>query len=538
MKKNKFDNYFNLLVYKNSPIAKDVQKEMFSFLFDKFVQYNKDLLMLNDGYITRLTSRVAFETMSFFELEMKFPNEDIKTYDEEKARYRWNIKIKEVYDTITSLNQFQLLRYTSDLFSLNQEVIKDDVKSEITVIGNKLNIKVVETNIKENEYKEIVSDYKKHFKYFDDLLSLIVDMRFAKDRKASFLHLRVKSDWGKSFLSGLLKNINIAFEVDYHNLMNKGANDIAPIQVRNSFVLIIDEFNNFSSEMKKLSHSFSFAPKFGMREDVELFLKILLSAEKSPSFSGGVDDQIVNRVMVMEIADSEAFKLVDRAIYKKYGNAKYMEALERYTYLILSSKVKNYLDMEKFEAHKKADITVREYVKKFKMKDISVLNDSVRDVVIEGIKEILDSIPMELNPKLKDIAGNIIEIKSGKYMNNFFIKQPQRTFETIVKAKVSEQELKKMKYKLSNYEDITYLIRDYSKDGLRVKGNNTKGVVISLKDIKKIDKPIKEEIIREQIKSIEELLRDKTRHHLYDMNEEKNRLERLKSEVSDYLLNP
>jgi len=184
-------------------------------------------------------------------------------------------------------------------------------------------------------------------------------MRLAKDRKASFVHLRVKSNWGKSFLSGLLQNLQIGFEIDYHNLMNKGANDISPIQVRNSFVMILDEFNNFSAEMKKLSHDFKFAPKFGMTEKVELYLKVLMSAEKSPSFSGGVDDQIVNRVMVMDISDVEAKRLTDRGVYKKHGNAKYMSALEYYSYLELTRRLSEYLSLEKFEAHRIADERVK-----------------------------------------------------------------------------------------------------------------------------------------------------------------------------------
>jgi hypothetical protein len=490
--KNNLQGYFSLLVYPNSPIKKDKQIEIFKFLFDKFVQYNKDLLMLHDGYITRLTSRTQFETLANFELQKEFNDVEIQSYDEEKGRYRWNIKIKEIHDTITGINQYQLLRYTTDLFSPNQQIIKNDQNSEITVIGNKLNIKEVETDILRNDYLEIVNDYKKHFKYFDELLELIVNMRFAKDRKASFVHLRVKSDWGKSFLSGLLKNLNIAFEVDYHNLMNKGANDIAPIQVRNSFVMILDEFNNFSAEMKKLSHSFSFAPKFGMREDVELFLKILMSAEKSPSFSGGVDEQIINRVMVMDIKDNEAFKLVDREIYVKHGNAKYMEALERYSYLKIIEKVKEYLSLEKFEAHKRADIEVRKAVKKYKMKDIEVLKDSVRDVINEGLYEILSSSDIDINPKFREIKNNIKEITEGKYSSSIFIKQPLKTFETIVKNKVSEGEFKKMRYKLSDFEEITYLIADKTKSPLTINKKSFKGLVIQIEKPKKATEIIRE----------------------------------------------
>jgi len=498
--KDSLNIYYNLLVYKNSPIHKDKQIEIFDFLFDKFVQCNKDLLMLGDGQIKRLTSRQQFETLSKMEMVNKFPDIDIQSYDEEKSRYKWNIKIKEIYDTITGVNQFQLLKYTSDLFAPHQQVTKNNHNSQITVIGNKLHIKKVSLNTKENNYLEIVSDYKKHFKYFDELLDLIVDMRLAKDRKASFLHLRVKSDWGKSFLSGILNNIDIAFEIDYHNLMNKGANDISPIQVRNSFVMILDEFNNFSSEMKKLSHSFSFAPKFGMREDVELYLKILMSAEKSPSFSGGVDEQIINRVMVMDIPDNEIIKLIDRETYKKYGNIEYMEALEYYSYMAITKRLKDYLSMEKYKAHKIADGRVREAVKKYKMKNIEDIKDNIRNVINEAIEEILNSTDMDINPKFREIRSNIIEIEKGKYENNIFIRQPLKTFEIIVKSKVSENEFKKMRYKLNDFEDIIYLVADKRKTTLRLKNTIHKGLVISLKHPKSYmveEKNKEDEVVKE-----------------------------------------
>ncbi len=319
------EKYIDLLVYQNSPMSKSEQIEILEHLFDIFIQCNKDMLMLSDGCISVIRSRKQFETLAWMNLKINFPDFKIKSYNEESSKYRWNIKITDIFDTISVINSFSLLRYKSNLFSPKQYIIKDDAISTITVIGNKLHIRTVEDKgINQNEYSEIVEDYKKHFEYFDELLKLIVDMRFAKNRKASFLYLRVMSNWGKSFFSGLLKNLEIAFEVDYHNLMNRSANDIAPIEVRNSFIMILDEFNNFSQEMKKLSHSFAFAPKFGMREEVELYLKILMSSEKSPSFSGGVDEQIINRVMVMDIADNRAMRLTDRLVYQKYGNAKYM----------------------------------------------------------------------------------------------------------------------------------------------------------------------------------------------------------------------
>ena len=484
-KKDDFLIYKKLLIFKMSPLSEEEQLKILDSMFITFIQYNKDLLFISDGKIGKISSRVAFETMAYMNLTVKFPTLDIKSYDKDKKRYRWNLKISDIYDTITTINNYELLVYESDLFAHVQKIEIDSISKCITVITNKLHIKEPEKlNIPLEIRDEIINDYKEHFPYFDDFITLIMSMRLAKNRKASFLHLRVKSNWGKSFLSGILQNLQIGFEIDYHNLMNKGANDISPIQVRNSFVLIVDEFNNFSAEMKKLSHDFKFAPKFGMTEKVELFLKVLFSAEKSPSFAGGVDEQIKNRVMVMDIPDKEAGMLTDREIYKKHGNALYMAVLERYTWEILTIQLELYLNMEKFQAHKYADEQILTYLNKFKMKDTKNLNDETKETINDTIEEILQSNSEEINPKYRDLKSKIFLLEDGK----IFIKQPKRTIEIILKNSVSESDFKKMKWKLSNIDDILDIV---SKKPIFIYGKTHKGIKI---EIKKTAKEIIEDL--------------------------------------------
>ncbi len=480
-----------LLINKKSPVKSDVQILIIDELFECFIQYGKDMLYISDGFLGRVSSRKAFEVTAYQHLTSAFRDEELKSYDEDKNRDKWNIKISDIYDTLTVRNNYDLLCYESDLFLDEPIIEKDHLTKTVRIKTNKLHIKEIELpSMTKNDYLEIVQDYKKHFKYFDELLNLIIDMRLAKDRKGSFVHFRVKSNWGKSFLSGLLQNLQIGFEIDYHNLMNKGANDIAPIQVRNSFVMILDEFNNFSSEMKKLSHDFKFAPKFGMTEKVELYLKILMSAEKSPSFIGGVDDQIVNRVMVMDIDDKEVNKLTEREIYKKHGNAKYMSSLERYAYLKLTKRLEEYLSKEKFEAHRIADKRVNEALRKYKMQNVTNLNEETKSIINEEIKNILNMSDIELAPRHRDIKRNIIELESGAYAGQIFIKQPKRTIEAILKISVSENDYKKMKWKLSDLESILNVL---SSKPIFYNSKTQKGLVIDIEDkkvIKKTEIPI------------------------------------------------
>ena len=473
-------DYKKLLLQKNSPISKDIQLKIIDDLFECFIQYNRDMLYIADGFVGMVGSKGAFKITAYQHLSARFDGVELQSYSKKDKKARWNLRIEEIYETLTVRNSFILLSYESDLYAKSQVVLKDPMSKTITVVTNKLRMKEVkEASMEDSEYNEIIEDFKEHFIYFDEFLKLIVDMRLAKDRKASFLHLRVKSNWGKSFLSGLLQNLHIGFEIDYHNLMNKGANDIAPIQVRNSFVLILDEFNTFSAEMKKLSHNFRFAPKFGMTESVPLYLKILMSAEKSISFSGGVDEQIVNRVMVMDINNDEAVRLTDRAIYKKYGNAQYMSALERYAYIQLKGFLDMYLSMDKFVAHRTADIAVGEALDKYRMKVVN-LNEEIKLVLNEAIGELLSNSTESMSAKNKELASRFVKLSRGTYKGKILIKQPKKTIENILKNSVSEGDYKKMRYKISDFEDILNVV--VLNGSIRVNGasTTTRGLIIEL----------------------------------------------------------
>ena len=462
------------------------EENVIKYLFEIFVTLNEKMLLITDGYIHRISSKNAFMTMAEMQLKREFLDINLVEISD-KGKKKWLIDIDAIYDTISSTNSFKLLRYKTDLFAENQKVLRDYATETITVVSNKLHIKELSPlNVTREQEQEIIADYKNHFPQFDILLKLIVDMRFAKNRKASFLHLRVKSNWGKSFLSGILKNLEIGFEIDYHNLMNTGASSISPIQVRNSFVLLLDEFNNFSQEMKKLSQEFTFAPKFGQSETIELYLKILMSAEKSPSFVGGVDEQILNRVMVFDIADKEAKTLTSREIYNKHGNGLYMAVLEDYANRIIREKISNYLNMEKFEAHREADNQVLIALDRFQMKAES-LSDNTKDILNNALNEIIESgdMDMQLNPKYRELKKYIREIRNGRYEGKVFIKSPQKVFETILKVEASENEYKKMRYKLSNLDDVINLVADHRGSATRISSRKSeKGIVIDIEEPK------------------------------------------------------
>ena len=483
MTNNKLNTRIKQLILESSDIDAEKQKDIIYFLFSIFVQHPKDLLLLEDG-IRVVKTKSSFITEAEFRIKLKFPDTKIIKYDEDKKSYKWDLDIDNIYNSITTINSCEMVRYKSNLFLNKPSIEINNMTRAVTVTTNDIHIKEPKKiNISKKEREEIINDYKQHFTDFDMLLKLIIDMRFAKDKKASFLHIRVLSDWGKSFLSGLLKNLEIAVEFDYHHLMNKSTSDIHPIQIRNSFVLILDEFNNFSQEMKKISHEITLAAKYGMSETVELYLKILMSAEKSPSFTGAVDQQITNRVMVFDISDHKAVKLTDREVYKKFGNAMYMRVLEEYSFSSFKQQINKYMNMNEMEAYRVADIEVRKIYDKYKMLDMENLNESIVSILNQEIYEIVTEDLEVLNPAYKQIKQNIIKLDTGKYIGKIFIKQPPKVFELILKNSAMESEFKKMKFKLPNIIEYLNMVADYRKQNYRVEvGKRYKGIILDIED--------------------------------------------------------
>jgi hypothetical protein len=292
------------------------------------------------------------------------------------------------------------------------------------------------------------------------MIDLIVDTRIAVNRKSSFWYIRAESNAGKSFLSSLLEGISIATEVHYHNLKPNGASDLNPVEVRNSMVMIIDEFKVFTQDMKKLSHKISISPKFGLREEVPLYLKILFSAERSESFYGSIDAQIKNRVAISDTNRWAKIGLEDREVFQKYGNSLYADILKEYIGVRLKNRFREYFALkDKYLAINLADKRVKEFYKSHTIntKDLTLsIQETVRDFIESQSHQ------------------NILYITSGKNKGKHLIKSPRKTIEEILKNSLDEGEFKKAKFKLPMIDEIL----KGKKTAIYLLGKTHKGLLI------------------------------------------------------------
>ena len=454
------------LLKQNSQLEKEEQEEIIEDMFESFVCYIKDMLFFNDGKIEKVPTEKAFYTIVGMRYN-SFYGGRLITFETTKSgaiKKVWQIDISEIYNSIMTFNRFELLYYKSNLFAEKQYIEANRTNKTITVYTNKINIRKTPLLVKRENYEEIVADYKKHFEFLDDFLRLIVVCRFAGDRKSSFLHMRVKSNWGKSFLMGILRNIEVGFEIDYGHLQNTQTSNISPMQVRNSFVLGIDEFNKLSKEMFKMSHSWQFSAKYGMLEEIDLYLKVLFSAEDSSSFNGGVDEQVINRVMIFDIEDSKSIPLTDRTIYLKYGNKQYMEALAHYFYKGISNHISSFMKLGLYESGKVADLELKEYHKAFKIKEDETLEPLLRKTLLEELNTVLEeklsvSNDSYTNYQYKSIHNKVFRVARGADKGKIIIKSHKKVMETIAKEAFDTETYKKVHWKLPRVGKILKYVK-------------------------------------------------------------------------------
>jgi len=61
-----------------------------------------------------------------------------------------------------------------------------------------------------------------------------------------------------------------------------------------------------------------------------------------------------------------------------------------------------------------------------RVRDVTNLNEDIKSVINEIVRDILESDDMTINPKFREIRSNIIKITAGAYIGKIFIRQLKR----------------------------------------------------------------------------------------------------------------
>ena len=333
----------------------------------------------------------------------------------------------------------------------------------------------------------IINDYKNHFPEIDNILKWIIACRFTKDRRSSFLHLRLSAGFGKDFFQSILKELRLLVECRYDDF--KSPSSLRAGEFRNSFVLLVNEFTIFKKDFKNLTHNMILDSKNQLRTEVELFAKIFLSAEHSNSFVDGVDKQITDRVN--QINKDVKLELKDRAVFQEYDNLIYHNVIHHYIYNFFKREIQNYINLGKTDASKKATRILREFHKIYKL-DVELLDEKVKKVFWNTIFNIIDYLNDEsnLNNIEREITRNII-VKNDE---TYYIKSFKKVFELVMRNE-DEEFYKKARYKTSQIHTILGIEKEATSKVHKVNSKSIKAFKFTAEEIKRYTEEISEETI-------------------------------------------
>ena len=209
--------------------------------------------------------------------------------------------------------------------------------------------------------------------------------------------------------------------------------------------------------------------------EVEVYAKVLMSAEKSVSFTDTVETQIVNRVIMFEI-DKNATILTERDVYKRYGNLMYFTAVKQYCINYLINRINYYLSKDEFEVDRESENLLNQMFEKYKINEIDLetyliqfFADSLSELV--SIKNNNANSPYddEIDFETKRLLKYINTYQNDNnlvYINNF-----SKFVDDLFRIKLDESKFKSALYKKNQLAQIL-LDADKISDVTKVKRIN------------------------------------------------------------------
>jgi len=443
------EKYNSFLQYQKNILKTNLHKEaalkVINFLLNSIFYLNDKIIFINkkNGTYSK------FNDSDVKNLVQKMCSDFNLFFSDEKEKIRYLIDYSDLITYIKIHNTFENIRFENDVFAKKSDVKIDRVRKEIVFVRNHLIVRRPESvDIADFEKEKIINDYKQHWgeNYLTDFIDYIVAVRFAQDRKLSYLNLNAPSNWGKSFLMGVCEELYISTEVRVSDLREDKASGLSVNSVLNSFVLFIDEFKKFTNVLFKYTHNIIIEEKFRQAVKVPSYAKILLNADESESFSYAVDEQIKNRVLVMKIKSNT--KLDDRELYKKNSYV-YKQVVKEYFYEEITKRIENYKRLGKIESVAEAERKLRELKEKYKIESDFNVDDLIRETIAQFLVEMKNKNEDNYNNFENKIKDKIIFVD-----NNIYIKSAIKTILNILKEELDEAEFKKVEYKKAQFEKI------------------------------------------------------------------------------------
>ena len=286
--------------------------------------------------------------------------------------------------------QFKYLKVKVDPY-MSKNTIKIEPFTETAILTYNTLLPKVPKKIIDDE---IVDDYKEHFKELDELLDVVIASRFGADTKEAYLWMKLNSNWGKSFLfQGVFKPLGLATMIKEKEVKKAYAGEpvgMVASEFTHSMILVFDEFKGAVGELKDITHSLSFSSKNMPRTEVDLYLKLFLSAESVESLESGIGVEMQFRNRFMKWDDLKG-DLAKREVFKKVGHIKYADAVRWYAYSYLKAKSDEMVDIGKEQATAISIELLSNFRSKYKFKTQS-LDKGIELLAVEYLEKVAETL--------------------------------------------------------------------------------------------------------------------------------------------------
>jgi len=454
-------------------------------LFSCFYAYKKDIYYLgkDDIYIVNKSDLKVIINTDFKELY-------VKRQENKKVKFELAVDIDTIYTKI-KFNKVRQIVFKGVLF--DDERIEVDTYTKILYVYKKnfILINKFDTSyLTDKEKQEIISDYKEHFgnDRLKEFLDFIVACRFTGNRKTSYLYLNAVSDWGKSFLMGIFERLGIGIELEYKHFIAERPTGLNAMRLFYSPVVFLDEFTTYKPSLKRHTHKMTVEEKFESEVSIEVYAKILMSAEFSKSFTGAVEEQIKNRVIVFDIKSKK--RLTDRDVYKKFGNKAYFEVVVEFLYAQIKNRFEEMLKLGRVESDKLGEKILRDLFNRYKIKEID-LETYLILFVAENIEQLLEKKNM-MYQNNQDQQNNFDDLDLLKHLyikkkDEVYIEHFDIFLEKLFEKKLEGSKKKSANYKLDSMPKVLFDVRNYSEIESRPRFGNkrlSRAVKIDTKQLK------------------------------------------------------
>jgi hypothetical protein len=338
---------------------------------------------------------------------------------EEKARAKhisacMGVANSAILDHLKYHNQRESIEWRVDMFAERSrlELLEDKARIVLTH-------KPYPLMDKPDGYDRIVADYKEHFTRFDEFLEFVTMARFALDRKKAYLWILADSDWGKGFLTGVLKSMGACVETsmkEVEAMLEGKPVGLSPQDFKRASVMLIDEFKTVKSELKQLQSEITLSPKNQLQCSVELFAKVFTSAESVASLvtENGVEDQFANRMSIF----NETGNITQRPVFVECEGV-YFRAVVAYTGRYLNRAVERVRAMGRTNAEAEAARWLNSFIERYGLGTVyERFSDSLPDLAGQIVDNLSRKVAHDL---IVTINGDVYVKSAAKVLDDYLV---------------------------------------------------------------------------------------------------------------------